>query len=343
LKSEDEVEFLKKLFLIISIFVFTLALTGCGKYNASKIVKELSNDIKNIDAYYLQGTMDIYNNEDVYSYDVKVSYQKDDNYRVSLTNQLNNHEQIILRNNEGVYVLTPSLNKSFKFQSQWPYNNSQIYLLQSIIDDLSNEDEIEFKESNDRYILISDVNYPNNSNLEEQIVYIDKNFNIKQVDIIDDNEIVQMKMTFDTIDKKATFNDNYFDLNENLSSASVNTEKSNTVSKIEDVIYPMYLPTGTYLQSQSTVSKSDGERVIMTFEGDNAFTLIQETVSMTDQNLVVSVNGDPEILADTVGVIDENSVSWISNGIEYYIVSENMSSNEMLTVAKSISAIPVSK
>ena len=32
-------------------------------------------------------------------------------------------EQIILKNDEGVYVLSPNLNKSFKFQSKRPYNN----------------------------------------------------------------------------------------------------------------------------------------------------------------------------------------------------------------------------
>ena len=40
---------------------------------------------------------------------------------------------IILRNSEGIYVLTPSLNKSFKFQSEWPYNSSQTYLLQTLL------------------------------------------------------------------------------------------------------------------------------------------------------------------------------------------------------------------
>ena len=56
------------------------------------------------------------------------AYLKKDKFRVGLTNKTNNHEQIILKNDDGVYVITPSLNKSFKFQSDWPYNNSQIYL-----------------------------------------------------------------------------------------------------------------------------------------------------------------------------------------------------------------------
>ena len=78
----------------------------------------------------------IVNNEDIYTYDVKVSYAKKDNYKVELVNTINNHEQIILRNGDGVYVVTPRINKSFKFQSDWPYNNSQVYLLSSLIDEL---------------------------------------------------------------------------------------------------------------------------------------------------------------------------------------------------------------
>ena len=50
--------------------------------------------------------MEIINNEDTYSYNVKASYQKQDYYKIELINKLNNHEQVILRNDEGVYVDT---------------------------------------------------------------------------------------------------------------------------------------------------------------------------------------------------------------------------------------------
>ena len=57
--------------------------------------------------------MEIINNEDSYQYDVKVSYQKDDYYRIELVNKLNNHEQVILKNDSGVYVDTQ---KSYKLK-----------------------------------------------------------------------------------------------------------------------------------------------------------------------------------------------------------------------------------
>ena len=88
------------LFLIIGIFM----LTGCGAKNANSILKEMEEKLNNAKSYYLEGTMKIINNEDTYTYDVKVSYQKEDYYKIELTNQLNNHEQVILRNDDGVYV-----------------------------------------------------------------------------------------------------------------------------------------------------------------------------------------------------------------------------------------------
>ena len=97
----------------------------------------------------------------VYTYDVEVSYKKDNNYKVSLTNQANSHTQVILKNSDGVYVLTPALNKSFKFQSDWPYSNSQIYLLKSLINDIKDTKDRSFKDAKNGYSLITKVNYPN--------------------------------------------------------------------------------------------------------------------------------------------------------------------------------------
>ena len=57
------------------------------------------------------GVLEIINNEDTYTYDVNVSYKEKENFRVSLKNQVNNHEQIILKNNDGVYVKTQESTK----------------------------------------------------------------------------------------------------------------------------------------------------------------------------------------------------------------------------------------
>ena len=134
---------MKKIFkslLLVGLFF----VVGCGKSD-SNILDKLMDELEKANSYYIVGNMEIINNEDTYTYEVEVSYQKGDYYKIDLINTLNNHEQVILRNDDGVYVITPSLNKSYKFQSDWPYNNSQIYLLQPLVTDISNEKDRKIK------------------------------------------------------------------------------------------------------------------------------------------------------------------------------------------------------
>lgn len=91
-----------KLFFLVSIFL----LSGCGIKNADKVLDELEKKLEKASSYYIEGVMEIVNNEDTYTYDVKVSYAKEDYYKIELVNNLNNHEQVILRNDDGVYVDT---------------------------------------------------------------------------------------------------------------------------------------------------------------------------------------------------------------------------------------------
>ncbi len=331
---------MKKLFLIICLFLL-IFVTGCGKTNEENVIKKLTNKVDGLKAYQLSGELSISNNEDTYNYLVDVSFAKNDKFRVSLKNKANDHEQIILKNDDGVFVLTPSLNKSFKFQSDWPYNNSQVYLLGSIVDDLSEDQNATVKKENSDYVITSKVVFANNNNLVKQKVTVDKDLNFKKVVILDSNDIPQMTMTFKTVDLKPNFSENHFEISEIMNNTKTNTE-TNT-SKLEDIIYPLYIPTGTSLTDQEKVTKTDGERVILTFEGEKPFILVEETVSVEDELTTIPTYGEPYLLIDTIGALTDTSVSWISNGIEYYLVSDVMSQTELLEVAKSIATIPVSK
>ena len=216
---------MKKTFLIFILVV--IFITGCGKTSSSKVVEEFGKKINNLKSYYVEGVMELINNEDIYTYNVKVSYKKNDYYKIDLVNTTNNHEQVILRNDTGIYVITPSLNKSFKFQSDWPYNNSQVYLLTSLLDDINNTDNISMKEVDNKYVLTSNVNYPNNDKLTSQEIYMDKNYNVKEVRVLDKDGNVEIKMTFDKIDYSPKFKDNYFDLNQIIEEKNIGSNTDN--------------------------------------------------------------------------------------------------------------------
>ena len=97
---------MKKLKKIIFITLSMIIIAGCGKNSSENTIKKLTKKIEETESYHLEGILDIINNENTYSYDVDVAYKKDNNFKVSLKNKTNNHEQIILRNSEGVYVIT---------------------------------------------------------------------------------------------------------------------------------------------------------------------------------------------------------------------------------------------
>jgi len=392
---------MKKIFLGISL-ISLLFLTGCGTVSEKGIRNGFIKDVENLKSYQMKGELSLTNNDDVYKYEVEVAYKKNDNYRVKLFNKANEYEQIILRNDEGVYVVTPSLNKSFKFQSEWPYNNSQAYLLNSVANDLKEDDNYSFEQKDKDYVFTTNVNYPNNKSFEKQKITLDKDKNLKKVEVVDKNDVVYIEFKVTDLDKKPTFNDDYFKLetitkdfetteennneqipkentpketeakteettenenrneetttNEESRNNNVQSEENNNVrenqntntnekttetSKIDESIFPLYLPTNTSLSNKEVVNTDNGKRVIMTFAGDNPFILVEETVAKEKEHTIVPTYGEPFMLIDTVGSLTDVSYTWTSNGVEYYIVSDTMKQSELLEVAKSINVVNV--
>ncbi len=143
-----------------------------------------------------------------------------------------------------------------------------------------------------------------------------------------------------------TINNSNNNNNQNNNNTSSNQETSSnekTTAKINDVIYPMYLPDNTYLTSQDTVDTKDGSRLILTFGGDSSFVLVEETASKSDEGLVIPVSGEFDFLSDVIGVIGNKSLSWHSNGIDYYMTSDTLEVAELVEIARSVSVLPVSK
>ena len=332
---------MKKLYLLLGIML--LLVCGCGKYSEKDVVKDLENKIKKADSYKLTGELQVLNNDDVYNYDIEVSHKKDNYYKVSLTNKANDHTQVILKNDDGVYILTPSLNKSFKFQSDWPYSNSQIYLLSALVDDINNTQELEFEEQDKGYNLTTDVNYPNNKKLVKQTIELDKNLNISKVKVLDKDGVIWMSMKFNDIDYSPTFKDDYFNLDTIMSNYVIDDLATKEVTSLDDSIYPLAIPEGTKLVSEEKVKKDGGERIIMTFDGTSPFLLVEETANIEEEFTVIPTYGEPYQLMDTLGVMTNNSLTWTSNGIEYYLVSDVMEQDELIKVAQSISSLPTMK
>lgn len=213
---------------------------------------------------------------------------------------------------------------------------------------MKNDSKLSMKKQGGNYVFKSKVNYKNNASLTHQIVTIDKNLNIKKVVVYDNTGSAQIKVSFKSCDMKAKFNNKYFVLEENMKTFDADTEsddeKTTEESKIlDEAVYPMYLPDGTYLESEKTIDLDEGSRIIMTFSGDTPFMLVEETVSKSDDMEVIPTNGDLDILGGNIAIIGDSSVSFINDGLQYYLVSSDMSKEDLITVAKSVATLPVGK
>lgn len=369
--------------LVVSLMII---LTGCGKKTPEDLLGKFEKTVGNTKSYTIKGNMEILSNEETYTYSLEVNYLEGDFYKVTLVNQTNNHEQVILKNKDGVYVVTPTLNKSFKFQSEWPDSSSQAYILASLIKDIKNDASKSLEEKDKGYVLKTTVNYPNNSDLKYQKIYFDGDMNLEKVEVYDNSDTAVIKMVFSKIDLKAglkeedfalenlidtTNNDTNKDNNENKDNNSEqktdennnqencntsdenceNKKSENTPNKetceneecdkktsniIDSIIYPLYIPSETYLSNSEKVDTDVGNRVILTFAGDKNFVLIEEVANIANDFEIIPVYGDPIMLSDTIAAKSANSMYWTSNNVSYYLTSNDLSTEEMVTIAESL-------
>ena len=264
---------MKKVFILILIAISLI--TGCGKKDNERIKTSFINKINDTKSYLLKANMEVYNEEETFTYTIEASYLKDNFYKVKMINQTNNHEQILLRNKDAVYVVTPSLNKSFKFQSKWPDNSSQSYLLKQIVKDITNDTNSEIKELDGNIIIKSAVNYPNNPELKYQNTTIDKDGNIKSNEVYDEQNNIKIKVLFMNVDYKVSLKEQDFKIEDYIKENECqDCEEEKKTSVIDNIIYPLFIPSNTYLTSSDKVATENGDRVILTFSGDKNFVLI---------------------------------------------------------------------
>lgn len=328
----------KILFLILGVLV---CVSGCGKFTKEDALKKFEKQVNNSKSYILKGTMQIINNEEKFDYGITVYSLSKKYYKVALVNQTNNHEQVILKNDDGVYVVTPALNKSFKFQSEWPNNSSQAYILESILKDLTNDKEYKFEAVDNGYVLESVVNYPNNTELVNQKIVFDKDMNIKEIIVYDNNKTAKITVKIDELNYKGKLEKNDFLLEDLIKEETPSCEGENCKSEetsniIDEIIYPLYIPNNTYLSSSEKIDTENGNRVILTFGGEKEFVLVEESAKASSEFEIIPIYGDPQVISTSVAAVGANSVYFSANNIDYYIASTNMSSEEMLLIASSL-------
>ncbi|GKU76169.1 outer membrane lipoprotein carrier protein LolA [Paenibacillus sp. L3-i20] len=209
----------RMIWTVAIVLCFSIVLSACGTKDAESVVKELDKVANNLESYQGSGTMTLHTGQQPLEYQVEVSYQQPQYYRIKLTNEEKGITQIVLRNDEGVFVLTPKLNKVFRFQSDWPQNQGQVYLYQTLIQSIIVDGSRSFAVNDDAYVFDVMANY-NNGSLARQKIWLNKSdLSPVQVEVSDTNASVLVDVKFDSFKFGQKFDKNVFETEANMNAA----------------------------------------------------------------------------------------------------------------------------
>lgn len=329
---------MKKSFFILSVaMLFLLILSACGEKSQEQVTGDLQKRLDSLKSYKAEATMTLHAGEKPNTYDVEIWHQKPDFYRVQLKNQKQGVSQMILKNKEGVFVLTPQLDKSYKFQSDWPQNGSQWYLYESLVQDILNDSEPNMTKKSDQYVFETKTNYEHQDLKTQEVTLNKDNLKPVSVKIKGEDKKVAVEMDFKKMDFNHEFDDNAFHLKKNMTKAQMEVPvMSQNDQDSFDVYYPLDKPAGVKLTS-SKVKTEDGKSYVLEYSGDQSFTLMERQSEVSDDSTeAATAFGDPVNLGFAIGNLSDNAISWTYDGTDFFLASKDLSKEQLINVARSV-------
>lgn len=351
---------MRRITWVVAIMMcLSVFLAGCGSKNADEVVKDLDHVVGDLKSYEGSGRMTLHTSQEPLEYQVEVWYKNPHYYRIALKNQQQDITQIVLRNDEGVFVLTPHLNKMFRFQSDWPENSGQVYLFQSLVQSIVIDNDRQFSEENDAYVFDVAANYQNGSLARQKVWLSKKNYAPQHVEVSDDNANVMVVVDFNHFEFDKKFDKDSFEMQRNMTgwkleslpavnqsgtkqgaskqqgSAAAQT-KQTSVQQQFGVIEPAYLPAGVKKHDIADMKLGENKAVMLRYAGKYNFTLVE---ARPDSKTVTTLQGKILDLGFTLGVVTgdtQKTLTWTYDGVEFRLSSGDLPQTEMIKVAQSV-------
>lgn len=333
---------LKKIAVVVIIF----ALLGVGVwkvfFSKPSISQTIENVNKNLTSYQLEANMELNNGEEQRRFTVTVSYAKKEDkdlFRVSLYDTTINQEQIMLRNEEGVYVLTPTLNQVYQFKSGWPLNSAKPYIYQSLLEVF--EGDYTTKKVNDGIIVTSQPTYKNAPQYTKQEIKFTNDLVPLWVHLYNDKNEVLVNVTFTKVETGVEFSEDYFNLSKNMEESRKNISSS-AGSTFDDLPLNLVGVDMNVAVKEQTNANIDGDKVyIMSYEGDANFTIVQKIIEGSEEMSVTEVDGDLVLLVNGFASLEDNKVTYLYNGVESTIYGEDLTVANYIDIANGLEVVGI--
>jgi outer membrane lipoprotein-sorting protein len=333
--------------IVTMVLCVTMILMGCGKKDAGSVVKDLDGVLKDLTSYQGAGAMTLHTGEQPLVYELEVWYQAPHYYRIALTNAKKDVTQIVLKNDDGVFVLTPSLNKSFRFQSDWPERRGQAYLYHTLVQSILQDNNRQFTEDGDAYVFEVASNLQNNSLTSQRVWLNKKNYAPIKMEALDREGSVLLDVAFESFTFEKKFDSDSFQMERNMTSYDIQTlptlaqEDSLDLNQASGagsfgILRPEYLPEGVVMKDMNDIQIGDEAGVLLRYEGTYSFSL---TESRPKDRAVSAIPGTLLDLGFAVGILlgdDKQTLTWMNDGIEFRLSTADLPQDEMIKIAQSM-------
>ncbi len=323
---------LKLSYLIITILILFTTVSCKKKKNVVATFPEIVNKLT---SYKLVGRLESTFPSGTKECNVTTYYRSPSEYRVEIQNPNVNETQIMVKNNSGVYVIIPSINKTFKVNSNWPANTSYPYLLHSLSNDIVEDSNLTTTKEGNNTIIELKAKLFNEDDQTTQKIIFDENNLPKEVLTYDKNKNLLTRFIVQSIDQNPSLNDELFNAAETLETMAVSYEQ-NPLTFERMISYPTYYPEGTSLKEENITGDANNKLAIMNFSGSSNFTIVEKFANYSKNSKCEYVNGDIYIMGGVFTFVNGNNIQFYENGVEYIIASNSVECMEMIKMAESL-------
>ena len=327
---------MNKKYIIMIVVGVLLVATFCFFKLKPTSLKQALKDVEDYKNYELVCNMEMLENDELKSYQVTSTYASVDEteyYKIELYDKSLNQSQVIVRNEKGVFVLTPALNQAFQFQSEWPNNSPKPYIYQSLVSFLKDNKKEKVK---DGYIVSGDISYENDDRIKSQEVKFDKQLSPVYVNVYDEDGTEVIKVSITSFKANQKLSKDVFQ-QETIMKESKNQYNTTAASL---PLYPVAL-MGSTLQNEKTSTIDEITNHILKFTGDKSFTIIESSASSKEEIEVIKVNSEMIDLLNGFAYEEDNTMTYVSSGIVSSLYSNDLTKQEMLAVLSSMQAAKV--
>lgn len=323
--------------IIIGVVVLGVVLLAGWKlfFSGGDISSSLEKKKADLTAYHMELTMDMENGDDTRNYFITTDYQKKedgDNYRVAIKDTNVKQEQIILKNKEGVFVLTPALNQVYKFNSGWPTNSPKPYLYQNMLKGF--EEKHELKKVDDGFVLSNTISYKNNPTWVKQDAKFTSELAPQYINIYNDKNEAIVKINFSKVDFAPKFEDEYFAVKSNMEIARSNLSETTMSGEIEFPLYPTAANMSATMKEETTSNIEGTEVVILVYEGKDEFTVVESIIEANSEMVISEIDGELESVLTGVAYSQNNYLIYVENNVKYSVYSKALTTAQKIEVVE---------